>query len=178
MIKKIKFIVTALYHRVISKEKLARIRGVEFGKECHFMTRSWGGEPYLIKMGDYVRTASGVKFITHDGAVGVIRRFYEEHRNIDLMSPIIIGNNVFIGMDSILLPGVKVEDNVIIGAKSVVRGHLKANSVYAGIPAKYICTLDEYIEKNREDFIQTRGMTRAEKKKFLLEDYKIFEKER
>ena len=59
-----------------------------------------------------------------------------------------IGNNVFIGANSVVLPGSIIGDNVIIGANSVVTGHLSGNNVYAGNIAKKIISMDEYLTKN------------------------------
>ncbi|MGJ1436873.1 acyltransferase [Sphingobacterium siyangense] len=53
-------------------------------------------------------------------------------------SPVNIGNNVFIGMDSIILKGVNIGDNVIVGAGSVVTKDIPANEIWAGNPAKYV----------------------------------------
>ena len=169
MIKKIKFLSTAIYYRLISKNKLAKILGVKFGKDCHFMTRGWGSEPYLISMGDNVQTSSGVNFITHDGSARVIRKKYPEYNQVDIFGKITIGNNVFIGMNATILPNTKIGNNVIIGACSLVRGELKDDSVYAGVPVKYICSLEEFHKKQKYDF--TKDLTPKEKKSYLLEKY-------
>lgn len=58
-----------------------------------------------------------------------------------------IGNNVFVGMRSIILPGTTIGDNVIIGAGSIVHGNIPSGTVWAGNPAKKIETIDEYREK-------------------------------
>ena len=176
MIKKIKFLYTAIYHRIISKNKLAKLLGVTFGKNCHFMTRGWGSEPYLISMGDNVKTSSGVNFITHDGSVYVIREKYPECNQVDIFGEIIIGNNVFIGMNVTILPNTKIEDNVIVGACSLVKGVLKANSVYAGIPAKYICSIKDFHKKNNYD--NTGNYSPKEKKSYLLKKYKKSQKDK
>jgi len=175
MIKKIRFLYEAIYSRIISKKTLAKSLGVEFGEHCDFMTRSWGSEPYLIKMGDYVTTSSGVKFVTHDGSMRVLRQVYPECNKMDYIAPIIIGNNVFIGMDSIILPSVTIGDNVIIGAASLVKGELKSNSVYAGVPARYICSIEEYKEKNKYKFLPTKQLSPFQKKEFLLKKFVIEE---
>ena len=64
----------------------------------------------------------------------------------------VIGNNVFIGMRSIILAGANIGDNVIIGAGSVVTGIVESYSVYAGNPAKKICSLEEYKKKLKQSF--------------------------
>ncbi len=56
----------------------------------------------------------------------------------DHSEPIVIGNDVWIGKGCIILPGTIIEDGVIIGANSVVKGTLCKNSVYAGAPLKLI----------------------------------------
>jgi len=60
-----------------------------------------------------------------------------------------IGNNVFIGWESTILRGVKIEDNVIIGANSVVTKDCLANGVYAGNPARRIAELDDFLERRK-----------------------------
>jgi maltose O-acetyltransferase len=60
-----------------------------------------------------------------------------------------IGNKVFIGAGSVILPGVKIGDEVVIGAGSVVAKDVPSKSVVAGVPAKVICSLDDYLNKNK-----------------------------
>lgn len=61
-----------------------------------------------------------------------------------------IGNNVFIGASTIILPGVKIGDNSVVGANSTVCKDVPANVVVAGSPARIICTIKEYIDRNKE----------------------------
>ena len=63
----------------------------------------------------------------------------------DKGSTIIIGNNVWIGRGCMILEGTEIRDNVIVGANSVVKGKLEANSLYAGTPAKLIKKLVDWI---------------------------------
>ena len=99
----------------------------------------------FIKIGNNVQITEGVKILGHDYSYSVVTNKY----NV-LYRPqkeTIIGNNVFIGMNSIILMGSNIGNNVIIGAGSVVHGIVDSDSVYAGNPAKKICTLYEYKEK-------------------------------
>lgn len=59
---------------------------------------------------------------------------------------------MFIGMRSIILQGTNIGDNVIIGAGSVVSGRVESNSVYAGNPAKKICSLEDHKNKLAKRF--------------------------
>ena len=58
--------------------------------------------------------------------------------NSDISLPIVIGNNVWIGRNCLISPGTVIEDDVVIGANTVVKGYLKANHIYAGNPMKEI----------------------------------------
>lgn len=89
------------------------------------------------------------------------------------MKPITIGNNVFLGLGTIVMPGSTIGDNVIIGAGSIVRGKIESNSVYAGVPAKYLCSLDEYRERNELFFTPTKQLNEFEKKNYLIKYFKI-----
>ena len=154
-------------YKFISANKVAKLAGVTFGTNCKFLTKKFGSEPQLISIGDDFYTSSNVQFLTHDGSVHVLRNLHEEYRNIDYFAPIIIGNNVFLGYGVVVLPGSIIGDNVIVGACSVVRGELKRNSVYAGVPAKYICSLDDYLSKHTTSFIYTKNFSKKEKEVVL-----------
>jgi len=134
---------------------LARAMGVKVGKRCRIYSTNFSSEPYLISIGDHVTITDNVQFITHDGAVWVFR---EVHPNLDLFGEIKIGNNIFIGLNTILLPGTEIGDNVIIAAGSVLKGVYPANSVIAGVPGKIISTIEEYYQKNSEKFVALKGV--------------------
>ncbi|MEX6216490.1 acyltransferase [Mammaliicoccus sciuri] len=160
--------------KLINKEltiQSARKIGVDIGKNCRFInvTKStFGSEPYLIKLGDHVTLTKGVAFITHDGGVWVFR---DEEENIDVFGKIEIGNNVFIGLNSLILPGVTIGDNVVVAAGSVVTKNIESNCVVGGNPAKKIKSLEEYKEKawNNADFIKNKN--NVEKKDYLINKF-------
>ena len=66
---------------------------------------------------------------------------------------VVIGNNVFIGADAIILPNTKIGNNVIVGAGTVVTKDIPDNSVVVGNPGRVINNCDAYIERNR-NFIE------------------------
>lgn len=100
--------------------------------------------PWMIKIGNHVR-------ITHDYAWSVLKRFSDknirEGKILGASGHVIIGNNVFIGMNSIITRNVTIGDNVIIGVGSIVTKDCESGYVYAGNPAKKIMTVQEYYLK-------------------------------
>lgn len=108
-----------------------------------------------------------MKFITHDGGVWILRE-EDGLQDIDVFSPIIIGNNVHIGWNAIIMPGVTIGDNCIIGAGAIVTKSIPPNSIAVGVPAKCIETIDDYKKKVLKKCIHTNNMTPLEKKKYLL----------
>lgn len=128
----------------------------------------FGSEPYLIEIGDNFRCSFGVKFITHDGGVWVLRKMSYVSESTSKIGRIKLGNNVFIGINSIVFPGVSIGDNVIIGANTLVNKDIPNNSVVAGSPCKVISTIEEYYEKNKNEFIEIPNLDDFEAKKIFL----------
>ena len=65
-----------------------------------------------------------------------------------------IGNNCFIGYQALILKGTTIGNNCIIGARSVVKGNVPSNTVWAGVPARQICTIDEFYKKRKNDAVK------------------------
>ena len=144
----IKSIIRKIFRGGTSPEKAAMdycyAHGFTSGKNFQYnsgypIDANW---PWLISVGDDVTLASNVRILAHDAStvktgngtkIGIVR----------------IGSNVFIGADSIVLCNTRIGDNVIIGAGSVVTRDIPSNSVYAGNPARYICSFEEYQRKHQ-----------------------------
>ena len=92
---------------------------------------------------------------------------------MEITKPIVIGNNVFIGVNCIILPGTKVGNRCIIGAGAVVKGDFPDNSVIAGVPAKKIKSVDEYLEKIKKESLHLGHLVGKEKEKALKEYFNI-----
>ncbi len=104
----------------------------------------------FIEIGDNCQITSGVTILAHDESYSVCGLKYGDLPRSQKITK--IGNNVFIGMNSIILMGSDIGDNVIIGAGSVVSGRVESNSVYAGNRATKIKDLDEYHKSHVCDF--------------------------
>ena len=130
---------------------------------------NFGSEPYLITIGDDTTVSFDCAFVTHDAATRVIRHLPGQNKETVIYGPIKIGKNCFIGCRSVILPNVNIGDNCIIGAGSIVNKDIPSNTVAAGTPCKVICTLDEYIEKHKDDFMYIVSKPFDEKKKILLD---------
>lgn len=104
----------------------------------------------LIYFGDNVRIASNVTFITHDVIHNMFNIMEKVRKYSENVGCIEIGDNVFIGANSIILPNVKIGSNTVIGAGSIVNKDIPDGGVYVGAPVRYICTIDELKEKRKE----------------------------
>lgn len=102
-----------------------------------------------IEIGDNVTLAPRVHILAHDASTEKL----VGHTKVANTS---IGNNVFIGASSIILPGVHIEDNVIVGAGSVVTKNLKTGYVYAGNPAREIVGLKEFKSRITEQITDSK----------------------
>jgi len=120
--------------------KRARLAGVNMGSSNFIASDFWSTEPYLITIGNHCQITSGVKMHTHSGG-GAVRQKYSKFD--------------FFG-------------KVLIGACSVVTKSIPSNVVVGVNPAKIICTIDEYIEKNLKFNLNSKGLSEKRKKELLL----------
>ena len=156
-----------------SNTEIARQLGVRIGNRCHILADPYvcfGSEPFLVELGDHVEVTGGCRFVTHDGAVWVLRE-EQELAMVDKFGKITVGNNVFIGLSSTILPGVTIGDNCIIGACSLVNKNIPSGEVWAGVPAKRICTVEEYKQRSMPYLDRTKGLSPEEKKKAICQNH-------
>lgn len=128
----------------VSTEELVR-RGLIVGKNLKRLNQVVidDSHPWLIEIGDNVTLAPRVHILAHDAST---KQFlgYTKIGNVK------IGNEVFIGAESVILPGVTIGNRVIVGANSTVTHDIPDGVVVVGSPARVLCTIDEYLEKERE----------------------------
>lgn len=157
-------------------KKIMRRKGIKVGTNTRILTsyRNFGSEPYLVSIGKNCTITSGVKFITHDASIGVALNYKTIPRvnngyKKELMGRINVGDNVMIGVNTIVLPGVVIENNVIVGANSVVTKSLSSNSVYAGNPTRFICSIEEYYNKKKDNIIDIKTERNPTKRRYYIE---------
>ena len=67
-----------------------------------------------------------------------------------------------------IMPGVTIGEGALVAAGSIVTKSVAPYTVVAGNPARFVCTVDEYIEKNLKYNLNSKGMSAAEKREYLL----------
>lgn len=149
----------------------ARHIGVKVGEKCQILcdpASAFGTEPWLITLGDHVDVTKGVQFLTHEGGIWCARGLNSKYEEYDKFAPIKIGNNVMIGIFSIIMPGVTIGDNVIIAANSVVTKDIPSNSIVGGTPAKVISNFEKFMDSIDDGIVPTKKMSAEEKRQWLM----------
>ena len=152
------------WHYFRSPIDYARHLGVKIGDNCLIATRDWPSEPYLITIGNNCQITSGVRFHTHGGA-NVIRR---EYPDFDTFGKIVIEDWAYVGAGAQIMPGVTVGEGALVAAGSIVTKSVPPRVVVGGNPAKVLCSVEEYVERNLRYNLGTKGQSYSAKKELLL----------
>ncbi|MCE2572593.1 acyltransferase [Motilimonas eburnea] len=99
--------------------------------------------PSQVEIGDNFISAPNSIILAHDASLYIHCGLYRVEKTK-------IGDNVFLGAGAIVLPGVYIGNDAIIGAGSVVTKNVEPKTVVAGNPAKFVCTVEEYISRCRK----------------------------
>ena len=141
-----------------------KYKGMTIGRDCCIYSTEFWQEAYLISIGDHVQITAGVKLFTHGGGW----LFRKEIPDFDSFGKIIIGDNVYIGNNAMILPGVTIGSNVLIAAGAIVTKNVPDGVVVAGNPARIIESYSTFIEKNRKYYLPCKNMSASEKQKYLM----------
>ncbi len=168
MIKKLfmyaKLLLADAYHK---KDIYSKYLDIKFGDNVRILHfPRWGSEPFLIEIGNNVTITRGVAFVNHDGGAALFRN---EVPGLNVFGKIKIGNNVFIGINSIILPGVIIGDNVVIGAGSIVNKDIPNNVVVAGVPARIIKSINDYKEGVFSKSMVLHGIVSQHRKEYIID---------
>jgi acetyltransferase-like isoleucine patch superfamily enzyme len=164
----------AIKDRIVSArdpQAFARSLGVHLDGKVTFygVNRSmFGSEPWLITMGDNVHITADVRFVTHDGGTLILRK---EIPDLEWTAPIVIGDDVYIGIRATILPGVTIGSRSIVAAGAVVARDVPPNAVVGGVPAKRICTVDQYLIKMKAKSLEVGHLPADAKAKELRRIY-------
>jgi acetyltransferase-like isoleucine patch superfamily enzyme len=149
--------------------KICIAKGLKVGKNVRFVeVPEFGTEPFLIEIGDETTFSNNVRLINHDGGYNALH-FFEKYQDVRAFGRIKIGKQCLIGADSIIMLGVQMGDNCVLGAGSILTSSMPDGTVYAGVPARFICTIEEYGDKalkNNTIYPRELELDRAK-----LEDY-------
>lgn len=118
------------------------------GRHCSIQTNTVITDPAYVRLGDNVRL-SGCTLFGHDGSVNMINRAYGV--TLDRVGKIDIADNVFVGHGAVILPGVTIGSRVIVATGAVVTRDVPDNVLVAGVPARVVCPLDDYVERLRAE---------------------------
>lgn len=119
-----------------------KAHGVKIGKDTFISPNAYidKNKSNMVEIGENCMITMGCKLLCHsDAKMGGLRKIWTGEREY---GKVIIGNNVFMGVDTVVLPGVTIGNNVIIGAKSLINKDIPSNSIVFGIPAKVIKKFD------------------------------------
>ena len=111
-----------------------------------------------------MQITADVRFYTHGG--GQVAR--QQYPDFDIFGKIKVEDGAYVGACSMIMAGVTIGEGALVAAGSVVTKSVAPRTVVAGNPARQICTVDEYIEKNLKYNLNTKGMS-AKAKRELLE---------
>ena len=160
----LKRIIDLWRYLIYSPNKYAKYIGVNIGVDNFIPDKKcWSSEPYLITIGNHCQITSGVRLFTHGG--GNVAR--DKYPDFDVFGKIVIGDWVYIGSGSLIMPGVTIGDNVLVAAGVVTRS-VPPRTIVAGNPARVVGTVDDYIERNLPYNLNSKQLSRIEKKKLLL----------
>lgn len=98
---------------------------------------------WLIEIGNNVTIAPFVYLLAHDAST-------KRHLNCTKVGRVVLQHNCFIGARAIIMPGITVGENAIVAAGSIVTKNVETNTVVGGNPAKFICTLEDYLNKQKD----------------------------
>ena len=118
-----------------------RYQGVKIGENVNIINTTIDAcHSFLVTIGNDV-TLTGVKILAHDASTQI-------PFGVSKVGKVTIGNEVFVGQGTTILPNVRIGNRVVVGAGSVVTHDIPDNSIAAGNPAKVIGTYDAFLEKH------------------------------
>lgn len=160
----IKRLIDFYWRFIASPENYAKHIGVKIGNECFISTREWSSEPYLVTIGNHVQVTRGVCLHTHGGGNSIRK----EHPDFDVFGKIVIEDWAYVGAFSQIMPGVTIGEGALVAAGSVVTKSVAPHTVVGGNPARLICSTEDYYKTNCKYNMNSKGLSKEQKKQLLL----------
>ena len=125
--------------------KALRKMGMQLGKDINLPMSTWIDIPhcFLISIGDKCGFGEGCSILAHDAMPN-------EYIDATRIGKVKIHESCHFGMRTVILPGVEIGPRSIVGSNSVVINDIPPETVAGGNPAKVICSLEQYLNKQQE----------------------------
>lgn len=122
-----------------------RAMGMHIGQGVNLPASTWidTSHCFLISIGDWCGFGQQCLIMAHDAQM-------DEFLDAGMVGKVIIRESCHFGARTVILPGVEIGPRTIVGANSVVSKTLPPDTVCAGVPAKVICSLDDYLTRHQE----------------------------
>ena len=114
------------------------------GENCSVVPNVVFTDPSHVSLGNNV-ALTGCMIFGHGGGIAMLRRAYGV--SLDKVGKVVIHDNVFIGHNAMIMPGVTIGPNAMVGAGSIVTRDVPPNSIVVGAPAKPVSSLDDYVKR-------------------------------
>ncbi len=115
------------------------------GSNCYIGRSAEFNVRRMVFLGNDCLIAAGVRFVDHDHGtkIGELMRV-----QVGAEAPIVVGTDVWIGANAIVLKGVKIGDGAVVAAGAVVTKSIPSNEIWGGVPARFLVDANSAFQGN------------------------------